>query len=464
MLLSIRCSHPQASELSYLLHKRPDRVQQFALSFGRGQVYYPELSAQHCTAALLLEVDPVGLVRGGNQAQALEHYVNDRPYVASSFLSVAIGRIFGTALAGRCAERPELAQMPLPLTAELAAVPVRGGAGLLQRLFEPLGYRVTTQAIALDPANPQWGDSHYHSLRLQAELRLQDLLRHLYVLMPVLDRDKHYWVGDDEVDKLLRHGDPWLAQHPERELIVCRYLKEQGGLARHALRRLATIEETVPDLDAQPEPKSARAASLNSIRLNRVAEVFQSLGVQRIVDLGCGEGKLLRVLQQQGVFTALAGLDVSARALEIAARRLKLDTGSNAQAAGVQLLHGSLLYRDRRIEAYDGAALVEVIEHLEEEHLPVLERVVFEFARPRVVVLTTPNREYNVQFSALEPGGLRHPDHRFEWTRAEFENWADAIGRRFAYTVRFSSIGDVHSAHGAPTQMAIFCRTDHATP
>src|SRR6266705_2962423 len=163
MLLTITSTCPPATDLGYLLHKNPSRMQSFTLSFGQAHVFYPEVSPERCTAALLLGVDPVGLVRRGGrpagEGHALEQYVNDRPYVASSFLSVAIAQVFGSALGGRSRERPELVNLPIPLSAHLPALPCRDGESFLRRLFEPLGYVVEATRHALDPAFPEWGDS-----------------------------------------------------------------------------------------------------------------------------------------------------------------------------------------------------------------------------------------------------------------------------------------------------------------
>src|SRR5271170_2564702 len=252
MLLTISTTHYPATDLGYLLHKNPARLQSEELSFGNASVFYPEASAERCTAALLVDVDPVALVRGrrgrpGDGGQ-LQQYVNDRPYTANSFLSVAIRQIFSTALAGRSKERAELAEMAIPLTANLPVVAVHGGTDLLRRLFEPLGYTVTASSGLLDERFPEWGDSPYFSVEIATVARLQDLLTHLYVLIPVLDNEKHYWVGEDEIEKLLARGEGWLGQHPEKELIVSRYLKRQRGLTREALERLA--EDALPEDEA----------------------------------------------------------------------------------------------------------------------------------------------------------------------------------------------------------------------
>jgi 3' terminal RNA ribose 2'-O-methyltransferase Hen1 len=271
MLLTITTTHSPATALGYLLHKHPERFQSFELSFGKASVFYPEASLERCTAALLLDVDPVGLVRKQRgEGYQLEQYVNDRPYVASSFLSVAIAQVFGTALAGRCKDQPELAQTPIPLTAKLSVLPCKSGEAFLRRLFEPLGYTVTVEVHALDEQFPEWGKSPYFTVELQGTVRLQDLLSHLYVLIPVLDDEKHYWVGDDEVEKLLRHGEGWLTTHPEQQQIAKRYLKRQGRLVRTALAQLVEDDNPEPDdtqesMSLKKPPLRNPSASINSV-------------------------------------------------------------------------------------------------------------------------------------------------------------------------------------------------------
>lgn len=464
MLLTITNSHPPAADLGYLLHKHPDRVQSFELTFGTAHVFYPQVAEDRCIAALLLDINPVDLVRNrrtpAGRDQSLQHYVNDRPYVASSFMSVALAKVFGAAMSGRCKERPELAETSLPLTARIASLPCRGGERFLHDLFEPLGYTVTARRHPLDEKFPDWGASPYHSLELQANVRLCDLLTHLYVLIPVLDDDKHYWVGSDELEKLLRRGEGWLADHPQKERIATRYLKHQRGLARAAIARLT--EEEGPDPDATDRQQAAeeesveRPLSLNEVRIAAVSEALKSCTPKRVLDLGCGEGKLLRELLKDKSIEEIVGVDVSHRALEIAERRLRLDRLPLAQQRRIRLLHGSLTYRDARLGGFDAAAAVEVIEHLDPPRLAAFERVLFECARPKTVVVTTPNVEYNVRFESLPAGRLRHRDHRFEWTRAEFRDWAHGIADRFGYTARFQPIGPEDPEVGAPTQMGVF--------
>jgi 3' terminal RNA ribose 2'-O-methyltransferase Hen1 len=453
VLLTLTTTHRPATDLGYLLHKHPERVQAFGLPFGTAHVLYPEATAERCTAALVLEVDPVGLVRRGRGAGAfaLAEYVNDRPYVASSLLSVALVSVYKSALDGVCRERPELAAAAIPLEAALPAVPARGGEALVQRLFAPLGYAVEATPLALDPLRPEWGTGRHVALRLSGTVRLADLLTHLYVLLPVLDDEKHYWVGEAEVAKLLRRGGAWLPAHPERELIARRYLKHERRLVHPAL---AALDEAAPpaDDDGGREADLEERVSLRDQRLGTVQAVLKASGARRVLDLGCGSGALLERLLRDG-YEQVTGADVSPRALATAARRLKADRHPE-----LTLLQSPLTYRDRRLAGYDAAALVEVIEHFDPPRLEALEENVFGSARPATVVVTTPNAEYNRLWETLPAGERRHPDHRFEWTRAELAAWAERVAAARGYRVRLAPVGPEDPQAGPPTQMAVFER------
>ncbi|MGP3956405.1 3' terminal RNA ribose 2'-O-methyltransferase Hen1 [Nonomuraea sp. 3N208] len=519
MLLTITTTASPATDLGFLLHKHPGRVQEFSQSFGTARVFYPEAGEERCTAALMLEVDPIALVRSrgkGSPDFSLSQYVNDRPYAASSLLAVALGDVFRTARAGRCKARPELPGEALPLELRLPALPCRGGPDLARRLFEPLGWEVEAQALPLDEGFPEWGESRYVRLTLRGAALLSDALNHLYVLLPVLDDGKHYWIAPDEVDKLIRAGEGWLRGHPERGLIARRYLGRRWALARTALARLAELgDETEEQLepavaeDAPPEETAAdemaaaeaeahatttaptapdaafpldapaatpaqdaaagalaavgpakgaeaKAKPLNLQRRETVLRVLEELGAASVIDLGCGQGELVGALLARPRFARVAGVDVSSMALTIAARKLRLDRMPDAKRARLTLFQGALTYTDKRLKGYDAAVLMEVIEHVDPPRLTALERVVFGHAKPMHVLVTTPNIEHNVRYEFLT--GLRHPDHRFEWTRAEFAAWATRVAAEHGYQVTFEPVGDDDPEVGPPTQMGVFTR------
>ena len=495
MLLTIDVTSEKAPQLSYLLHKHPDRVQSFEMSFGTAHVFYPVVEQDRCVACLLLEVDPIAMVRGKNKDSSflLEQYVNDRPFTASSFMSVALSQVFGSALAGRCRDIPELVAESFQLTATLDTLAVRGDIAMVPRLFEPLGYSVTAEGRLLD----------------------SELLAHLYVLIPVFDNVKHYFVGPDEIEKLLAKGAGWLETHPEKIEITRRYLRHRPGLVRDALARLSDEEvrsELDMDSDAQdtessdpesigrdsigsasissasiggetiaassdatrngkpihgaidPESdradsenaKNAIARSLNQQRYDAVLGAIRESEAKSVLDLGCGEGKLLKQLLEEKQLEKIVGMDVSIRSLEIASRRLRLERLTERQRSRIELIHGSLIYRDKRLNGYDAAIAVEVIEHLDPDRLVALERVIFEFARPKTVVVTTPNQEYNSVWESLPSGAFRHADHRFEWNRSQFGKWSESICNRYGYRVRLLPVGPVDTDRGSPTQMGVF--------
>ncbi|MET8784831.1 3' terminal RNA ribose 2'-O-methyltransferase Hen1 [Streptomyces sp. NPDC004589] len=501
-----------ATDLGFLLHKHPDNAQAFSTSYGTAHIVYPRADAERCTMAMLLEVDTSALVRrgkgkgrGGAPDAALAQYVNDRPYAASSLLAVALSRVFSSAIRGVCNARPERVRQPLPLRVEIPALPARGGPDLVRGLFEPLGWTVAAEPVALDGEFPEWGDSRYVGLVLESDrLTLAEALRHLYVLLPVLDDAKHYWVSADEVDKLLRAGEGWLPTHPEQKLITSRYLARRWSLTRQAMERLELVrlaeaddsavedldnavedvdngvqEETGTDATGNGESTTGetatgsggtaagegaaedRPAPLAVQRRDALVAALKESGAVRVLDLGCGQGQLVQALLKDPRFTEIVGVDVSVRALTIASRRLKLDRMGERQASRVRLFQGSLAYTDNRLKGYDAAVLSEVVEHVDLPRLPALEYAVFGSARPRTVLVTTPNVEYNVRWETLPAGHARHGDHRFEWTREEFRAWAGRVAELHGYTVEFTAVGPDDPEVGPPTQMAVFTLTAH---
>jgi 3' terminal RNA ribose 2'-O-methyltransferase Hen1 len=468
MLLNITTTAPDASDLGYLLHKNPANVFERSLPFGTMRVFFPEATAQICTASLWLDLDQASLVRRHNKDTfALSQYVNDRPYVASSYLSVALAQAFGTALGGRCKDRPDRVDELWPLSASIPAVDCDAGESFIKGVFEPLGYDVKAAPIPLDTKFPEWGNSTLFSLTISASITLQDMLSHLYILLPVLENQKHYAFGEDEIAKLIDKAGDWLSVHPMKDIITRRYLRHKRQFVFDALEKLAvgTDDEEPAQTDVEvsqaKEDALDHSVRLHDLRLEAAAEALKGPNIKTVVDLGCGEGKLLRLLENDRSWNRVVGMDVSTVALQIAARKLHMDRDRASER--LSLMHGSLLYRDERLAGFDAAAMVEVIEHIEPDRLEFVERTVFGYARPGRVVVTTPNADYNPHWETLPAGKMRHRDHRFEWTRNQFAEWANQNAERFGYEVTLSGIGEVDGDLGAPTQMAVFNRAGKAS-
>lgn len=374
MLLTLTTSHRPATDLGFLLVKHPDRVHTFELPYGTATVVFPEAGAERCTVALLLEADGRGF-----QVNELNPYVSDRPYAASSLLAAALNRVFRTAMRGECKDRPELAQTPIPLEIRVPVLRCQGGVALARKLFEPLGWTtVEGGAITLDERFPGWGESRYHSLTLAGTLRLADALSHLYLLLPVLDDAKHYWVGPDEIDKLLRGGQGWLARHPERPLITKRYLAHSRALVQRASSAFEDQNDSVVPDEGVEKPKP-----LSHLRKEAVLAAVAHAGAARVLDLGCGAGALLGDLIRDPRYTEIVGVDVSTRSFEMAERRLQLNRLPDRQRARLKLLQSSVTYLDDRLRGFDAAILMEVIEHVDPPRLPDLAQAVFGHATPR---------------------------------------------------------------------------------
>jgi 3' terminal RNA ribose 2'-O-methyltransferase Hen1 len=467
MLLSITNEKAPATDLGYLLHKNPLRCQEIGLNFGKAYLFYPEATDIRCTVSLLLDIDPVGMVRGkagSITSGPLDQYVNDRPYVASSFLSVAIAKVFGSAMKGMCKDRPELVETALPLKVQLSVLPCRGGKDFLKSLFEPLGYQVNAKPYILDSAFKQWGESVYYTVELKKDTTVKESLTHLYVLIPVLDNNKHYYVGEAELENLLAKGNGWLSQHPQKEIIAKRYLKHRISLARQALARLVDNyqegAEPAAPAHGDHEVSLEKPLNLNEQRIKAVLAKIKESNAEAVIDLGCGEGKLLRDLIKDQSIKRVAGMDVSIRSLEKAHKRIGLGRLPSRIKDKISLFHGSLMYKDKRFNGFDVAVVMEVVEHLDPPRLEAFQKVLFQHAKPETIIITTPNREYNAIWENLPEGAMRHGDHRFEWTREEFGKWAEGIAEQYDYSVAFYAIGPESSSLGSPTQMGVFKRAD----
>ena len=455
MLLTVTTSSPPATELGWLLHKHPDKVQRFDVKGGQAHVLYPEVSEARCTCALIVDIDPVTLVRGkpgSAGAGVVRDYVNDRPYTANSITAAAMCEVFRSALNGRCEGRERVATTPLALEATLASVRLGAGAERIGRLWGALGWEVE-----VTPVDGTGEDAKFAQLTLRGERHtLGALLRQLAVLVPAMDGRKHHYVSANDIEVLVRRGAEWLGEHPDREWIAKRFLNRQQTLAEAALERLAPEEgEDDPETGETRMRANALRVPLQKARIETVRTRLIERGARRIVDVGCGEGALVRALMSEPAVEEVIGVDASTTALERAEHRMR--RAPEAQRAKVKLVHGPGGAVDPRWRACDAVALVETIEHIDPECWPSVERCVFEVAQPATVIVTTPNREYNPLYG-IAPGTRRHRDHRFEWTREEMRAWCEATAERYGYTVEIEGIGAVDPEHGAPTLMGVFTR------
>ncbi|MED5803035.1 3' terminal RNA ribose 2'-O-methyltransferase Hen1 [Gordonia sp. Z-3] len=432
-----------ATDLGFLLYKHPDRVQRFATSQGGATVFFPVASPELCS--VVLHVDGAGAKV--DRAEGMGRYVNVVPFAASSRLVVVLGKVFGDALAGRCATRPELVDNRWPMTLTVPSVPT-GGRCSPAELFEPLGWTVQTSAQPLEP--PQWGDSEFVTISLSGVHTVRDALRHLSVCLPVLAGAKHYFVDDAEVDKLQRLGDGWLDTHPRRDDIAAGYVKHVRSLTDEAVMRLAgdvTTAQPADDANAVPE----RRASLARHRREWVVESLARAGARSVLDAGCGEGRLLAELVTALPGAQIAGVDVAPAMVDRARERLQ-------RWRGTSVWQSSLMYTDPRCRGFDAVVLMEVIEHIEFDRLPTAMSSVFDEMAPRTVVITTPNHDHNEAYGLA--GQWRHPDHRFEFTRADFAQWCASVAEEYRYRVTIDGVGEPVEGLGAPTQCAVFTRDD----
>ena len=450
MLLTITYIGQNTSDLGYLLHKNPTRPQEFSLSYGKAYVFYPEVSSERTTAALLLDIDPIDLAKGkvGSSGGGLFDYVNDRPYVSSSFMSSAISNVFGTAMSGRSKEKQELADTPLSLSAKIHMLFVPNKE-IIAEIFEPLGYTVEIETFLSDDRFPEWGESKHVNLTITGTVLLRDLLNHLYTLIPVFDTKRHYYISTEEVNKLLSHGEGWLKDHPKREYITSRYLNRRRSLVNKALEQLSGESE-------EDDEEIERKPNLNQRRLEAVVEEVLASGVKSVIDMGCGEGNLTKLLLKEQQLVKVAAFDASYTELERLKNRLHIDRMNGSNKDKLEIFQSSLTYSDKRFKGYDCACIIEVIEHLDMNRLSVFASNIFGLVKPKTVIITTPNIEYNENYLFLPKNTFRHGDHRFEWNREEFSNWASNICDKYGYRVEIKEIGDNDETNGSPTQMGVF--------
>lgn len=462
MLLTIRYEGENSNVFSYLLHKQPERVQTFSLPFGKAHLFYTENLEEKSTIALLLDVDSNDLMSKkmlDKRDPYMDPYINDRPYVASSLLSAAMAKVFCSALGGNDKVYPELVNQKHSFTVSVSVIRSRGGEQNIRQIFEPLGYEVEIKGQLLDDQFPEWGESPYYHLVLRGSVRLKDLLTQLYICLPALDRWKHYFVSENELQKLLQKGGDWLPTHPMRDFIIKGYLSHQKNLAKKAIHLLKDGSRIIPNPKQKKietkfsvtKPKISN--KYTEIKIKSVIKKIKELGVTKIIDLGCGNGKLIKQLVKNQKLTVIKGMDHSNRSLKEARDRLNLPAQKQ-----VRLFLGSLLYQDPRTKGMDLAILLEIMDHVDEESLPFLETNLFAYMGVEYLIITVRNAEYNGLGNEVDQGTARYSQIQIKWTRKELEAWVEGIKSRYPYQAEIIPIGKEHSEIGSPIQMVVFKR------
>lgn len=362
MLLTITCKDPDARDLSWLMHKRPERFQFFNLPYGKAHVFFPEYSDEKTIACLLLEVESAGLNEICKAREGEFQYVNPRQFLSGSLLASAIAKVFASAIKGICEERSELAQKPFNFEIEIANFSCRLKPEYVERLFAPLGYE-----IKFVPLTNQYAERtmQFGNLRLSAKATLRNILSQLFILLPVFDRQIHFWIGEDQLEKFVRHAKGWLENHPEKRFIINEYFWQAAELKYCVIEQfdaLAVVEEPAPYLKA--------------LRQIKIAEILAQHNAKSVLDLGCGNGSLLQHLAAQKTFARLCGMDISARNIEDARKRL-CAPGRRFCADG-DIFVSSLTYRDKRFAGHDALVLSEVIEHFERERMDIVMKNILE--------------------------------------------------------------------------------------
>jgi 3'' terminal RNA ribose 2''-O-methyltransferase Hen1 len=437
--LSIATTRPKAADLGFILYKHPDRVFRSDSSRNKNLKavgFYPEAGDERCEFVLLVEVDPVERVRGLAWNGGIAQYVEPLPFLASSYMSQAISLCLRSAMNGIVSSKDPSEDARLRAMAvehwplEIKVSPIRTSPALIERMFQPLGWEVTIDSMPLDVPGVE-RDNALHTVTLKGSSTVQDALTQLYVLLPALDPVRHYFYDEAEVAKLLEKSRNWLETHPARNLIVGRYLSKSRELREAAMSQ---FEEAV-----EAPQEAAIEVSAHSARHMRIAEAVSAMGDVRIVDLGCGEGKLLSRLAFLPGKIEIVGVEPSLRDLEKARKNLSRNPARQMDPR-VKLRHGSIAYADDSLRNFDVAILSEVIEHIDPERLDHAERCVFGFMKPEVVIVTTPNAGFNTVFG-LSDGEFRHRDHRFEWSVDEATDWCRRVAATYGYEFEIDGAG-----------------------
>lgn len=497
MQLAIKATGEGAKMLSFLLSKNPQNLYDRSEKGYRVRLTYTVFTDTEVEAVLIVTPDPVELVKNSPDVYDITQYINDREFVTSSLFCSYARSALGTALNGRPKEEySEWVNHAFNLTISFGPVASDLPDAVINDLFEYLGYEVTIERGQADYRFQLKERSSARFISISGLSTVQAALKQLFVLIPVLDNYKHYYLSEQEIDKLQRYGEGWLDRHPLRELIIKRSLRFQDLIDQAALiygdkrweqpaegynvwkpavgreeiaktaeikgiEELEELEELdgideAERLDGESARESAPFVSLNEQRYQAIVKIVENIPAkQTLVDFGAGEGKLsVRLGFIPGVKEILA-VEPTERAQLRAIERFDKAARREAFVKPIPVW-GSLFYYDERLRCKDVMILCEVIEHIDEYRLPGTMECLFKEYQPKTLIVTTPNAEYNAFYQM--PEKMRHKDHRFEWTRQEFSEWCNGWANLYPYEVQIEGIGDQTEEYGQPTQTAIFTR------
>lgn len=446
MQLTIQASGDNVKAISYLLSKNPDNLYERNHKGHLVRLFYSKFTEEEVEVTIFVTPDPIELLQNRSNSYDITHYINDREFAVSSIFTSFVRSALGTALNGQPKEEYlKWVSYRFPFKFQFGPVASTFSDLQIKDLFEPIGYEVSISRPEIDYAIDLKEKSSARMITLSANQTLQDALRHLFVLIPVIDDYKHYFIDEKEIEKLQRYGEGWLEEHPKRDSIY-----------RQALRFKEIYSQVERPSSQEQTDEEAKKVRLNDLRYGKIVEKAEIMRPKSIVDFGSGEGKLsLRLGFLEGVKEILAVEPSEIENLKAKRRFEKVKDQPNFVEP--ETLWGSLFYFDERLKGKDLIILCEVIEHIDEYRLPKAMDMILHQYTPESLIITTPNKEYNVVYDMEE--NYRHSDHRFEWTRQEFREWCHARNHQNLYELEFLGIGQEHLSQGFPTQMCVFKRT-----
>ncbi|WP_342431763.1 3' terminal RNA ribose 2'-O-methyltransferase Hen1 [Neobacillus sp. FSL H8-0543] len=446
MQLSLTVRGTGAETVSYLIAKNPTNLYERNEKGFKVRLVYPTFTNDEAEFLIYVQPDPIDLARNSAEKYDITSYINDREFAVSSIFVSAIRKALGTALNGKPDEEyTEWVDHPFVMELNFGPVATDLNDREIEDLFKPIGYKVTIES----GVSTFREKSSAKFITITGEQTVQNALKHISTLIPVIDNYKHYFIDEREVEKLDRYGDDWLESHPAKLLILKRALRYQSLIVKS---KFYHREQSTKGIVEQPKVR------LNEQRYDAIVNYIKGLpNRETIVDLGAGEGKLSVQFGFIDGVKEILSIEPSSKSRVKAIKRFQ-EENDKERYIEPKSLAGSLYYFDERLQNKDIIVLCEVIEHIDEHRLPNIFKTIVNDYRPRILIVTTPNQEYNVVYEMDDE--MRHDDHRFEWTRAEFREKCEQWTKDSSYQVSFQGIGEEIESYGQPTQMAIFRREE----